>query len=854
MPPRPTVNVSSLVDLPSVIQSVAASRRSGVLAIRHHEQERRLHFAAGQLVAAGGGARITFARALCWSRAVTPAVVAEARRTLGGDPEPGRLADHLRARGELQPEALVEAMALCAEEDVAEALSWPNPGFDLLPAGADDAWTAYQVGHGLSLSPNSLLLEALRRQDERGQLGDLVPDGWDVLRAEQSSAAPADEDQQLVLARCAGAATCRDLLNHPLLPPHRAMRALVELRRAGLLRVVTAGELVSLGEQARVQGRTADAFGILARAVVLGQDGARIRETLANLAEQLEDRPAAAEHCLAAVSFLQTPQLMIQALKHALRLGADPEGPLSQLIALNLSVGDDRAALEAMLALVRLYENRGDRARAIEALGEAQQLGADKVVTGRMIARLAAAAGDAAQAALQYEQVAHLATEDRRIDEAIEAWQGLIQLRPERLEPARACAELLVQCGREAEAAQVLRTALPLAEQAPEEVQLAAWELLATVAPGDPGCADWLAKAYAKRRDRDGATRQLRLVAERQEREGDDQGLVDTLERIVVLGGEDVEVLRRLGDAHGRLGRPDAAVDGWCRAIDIAVEAGRVDTAADIVAKALVVAPASAALRSRAAETAMREGQQDRALAELRRAADLASGADDLPTAKELLVRLCALRPDDLVSRLRLCEVLGELGDADAPASLAFAERLAVRRADFGVAIELVRHRIELLPPAQALRVRGELVGLLRRAGDQAGERAAAKELLDLLLEAGEVEQAVDLLSRQFAAHPRDPGIALLLAEITAGLGDDRAAARCYRHAIQLLQAEARTGEARAALDQLARVCDDAVLIAAARRALDAGEAIDWERLRSSLEHDQRQGLVERLGSETVPP
>jgi len=47
--------------------------------------------------------------------------------------------------------------------------------------------------------------------------------------------------------RCGGAATSRDLLAHPLLPPHRALRALVELRRAGLLRVVTAAELAALG-------------------------------------------------------------------------------------------------------------------------------------------------------------------------------------------------------------------------------------------------------------------------------------------------------------------------------------------------------------------------------------------------------------------------------------------------------------------------------------------------------------------------------------------------------------------------------------------------------------------------------
>ena len=849
---RPTINVSSLVDLPSVIQSMAGSRRTAVLQVRLGEDERRLHFANGQLVAMGGTPRGLLARAICWSRATTPAVVAEARRVLGGDPEPGQLANHLRARGELQPEALSEALALCADEDMATVLSWPSPAFDIMGEMLSDPWADFQHQCSFVLSAPALLLEALRRQDERAQLGELIPDPWDVLRSESSSTAPANEDQELVLARCGGAAVCRDLLTHPLLPPHRAIRALVELRRAGLLRLVTAGELAALGEQAREQNRLADAYGILERAVALGHDGARIREMLANLAEQAGNRSAAAAHCLAAVPFLQTPKLMIKALRFSLRLGTDPEGPLTQLVSLNLTVGDDRATLEALLALVRLYESRGDRTRAMEALGEAQQLGADKVVTGMMMGRLAAAAGDVAQGAIQYEQAARLATELSRGDEAIQAWQALVQLKPERLEPARACAELLVAAGRGSDAATVLRAALPKAANAPEEVQLAAWEMLARLAPGDGRAHDWLARTYAKRRDRDGATRQLRLIADRQEKAGDDLALVDTFERIVVLGGEDIELLRRLGDAHDRLGRADAAIDGWCRAVDLATEAGRLDAAKQVVDEALARAPASASLRARAAETALRQGNRVVAQIELRRAADLASGAGDVVHAKDLLTRLCALRSDDLVARLRLAELLREESDPDEGAAVQDALRLAIRRADFGSAVELARRRVHVVGEDQRFKARGELIELLRRAGDAAGERSAARELLDHLLEAGEVERATELLSRQFAAHPRDPDLALQLAEVTAGLGDERMAARCYRHAVQLLQAEGRVADARAALDQLGQVSEDDLLLAAARRCLDAGEAVEWEQLRTTLEHDQRQGLVHKLGSEMI--
>lgn len=852
MPPRPTVNVASIVDLPSVLQSMAGSRRSGVLVVRHGEAERRIHLQAGQIAAVSGGGQGLFARALCWTRAVTPAAVAEALRALGGDPPAERLAEHLRARGELQGDTVLEALALCAEEELAAMLGWPAPSIDIVADPPADAWAAFQRACGLALTASALLLEGLRRQDERASLGELEPQPWDVLRAEQSSAAVADDDQRLVLERCAQPAAFRSLLAHPLMQPHRATRAVVELRRAGHLRVVTASELAVLGEQAREQGRIQDAYGILGRSVALGHDGARVRELLANLAEQLGDRRAAAEHCLAAVPHLPSQGLMIRALRHALRLGADPEGPLTQLVALQLAAGEQAGALEAVLALAKLHENRGDRARAIEALGEAQQLGADKVATGLALARLAAAEGDAAQAGLQYEQAARLAGEQRRTDEAIDAWQGLMALRPERLEPARACAELLHAAGRSAEAVAALRAALGRAANAPAEAQFAAWELLAKLAPDDGTAHDWLAKAYAKRRDRDGATRQLRMLADRQQQDGDDAGLIETLERIVVLGGEDVALLNRLGDAHDRVGRGPAAVDAWSRAADLAIETGKLDEAQGILAHALANVPASAALRARAAEAALRAGDREVGLAELRRAVDLAAGSGDLAQAHELAARLCSLKPDDLPARLRLADLLHEAGDEGELAAVEDAARLAARRADFGTAVELARRRVQLAPSARGFRARAELVELLRRSGDAAGERAAARELLDALLESGEIERAMELLQRQFAAHPRDADIAVQLAEVSAGTGDDRLAARCYRHAVQLLQAEGRAEDAKAALDQLAQLSDDDLLISAARRRLAAGEPIEWEQLRAALEHDQRQGMVEQLGSGRV--
>lgn len=848
VPPRVTVNVSALVDLPSVLQSLAGTRRSAVLRVEGEGLTRWVHLAAGQVVAIGGAEFATFARALVWSRLAARNEVEAALAVLGSQATPEALWQRVRDDTGLPSGAVIEPLALLVEHEMDAILGWAAPQFGIVEEAPPDLLADFQRRAGLALSVPALLLEALRRQDERAQHRDLIPDPWDVLLAD-GAAAVADEDQQALLAQARQPQPFETLLAWLPLPPWRALRATAALRRAGLLRLATAAELAQLGERAWLQGRLEQAHGLWRRAVALGHDGWRIRLQLADLAERQGRREEAAAHCLAAAQHASAPAEQVAQLERALALGAAPDAALGQLVSLYLVLGEDGKALAALLDLVRWHEQRGELARALEVLSEAREMGADAVVTGLATARLAAALGEKARAAIHYEQAARLAASQGRQAEAVQGWQALLELQPERLDAARALAERLAEGGQRDRAVAVLRQALAAAAQAPEDARLAAWELVAQLAPDDAEAHDWLARTYARRRDRDRATQQLRLVAKRQEEAGDDAGLVATLERIIVLGGEDVEVLRRLASAQDRLGHLESALDAWCRATDLAADTGQTAAARAIVEQALTRAPFSAALRARAADLALRSGAPAEAVAELRRAADLALGSGDAASAKELLTRLVALAPEDMLARCRLAELLHETGDAEAAAAVEEALHLATRRADWGLAVELARRRVALAPPPARFEARAALVGLLRRAGDAAGERAAARELLNDLLAAGELERAVALLSELVAAHPRDPEYALQLGEAAAGLGDRRTAARCYRHAVGLLQAEGRLDEARAALEQLAAESDDPLLIAAARRCLAAGEPIEWERLREQLVHDQRRGLVDRLGA-----
>ncbi|MCS6970813.1 MAG: DUF4388 domain-containing protein [Planctomycetes bacterium] len=850
MPSRATVNVSAWVDLPSVLQSLAAARRAATVQVRCEQGVRWLYLAEGGLQAIGGVPSGRWLRAIGWARFVTSEELARLGRELA-EADPETVWQRVCAETGMPESAALEPLTILAYEEVDEVLGWPAPEFDIVEQAPADPFVDFQRRFRLLIAVPALLLEILRRQDERARNADLIPDPWDVL-CRIGDDDGRDEDAAQLLARCRHAMVYRELIDHPAVPPFRAQRAVVALRRANCLRVAAANELVAFAERVRA-ARPATAYGILQRAVALGQDGLRVRWQLADLAEQLGNAAEAAQHCLSAAEQATAASDQIQALERALRLGAAPEPILGQLVSLYLVQGDDRRALESLFALVRWYEERGMLARALEVLSESQQLGADPVVTGMAIGRLAAALGDHEQAAIHYEQCARLAAAAGRQAEALQAWLSLASLQPERLEPARAAAELLLAAGRHSEAAALLRRALAQATQVADDARLAAWELLAKAAPEDSEANDWLAKAYARRRDSERATQQLRLVAERQEREGDDIGLVSTLERIVVLGGEDAEIQARLAAAHERLGQIEAAIDAWCRAIDLARESGQQAFAERLAQAAVQRAPASVPLRQRLAELALRAGDRGRAARELRHLADLASGSGDLATATEALTRLLALRPEDLPTRLRLVELLHDANDPGEAAAVADALRLATRRADYGTASELARRRLALAAPEERYHAAMALIELLRRAGDAAGERAAVQALLDELLGAGDMEHAIALLSAQVAAHSKDAAYALSLAEATAGIGDRRTAARCYRHAAQLLQSEGRIAEAEQALQQLAEVSDDALLVQAARRALAAGEPIDWERLRQAVTQDQRRGFADQLGAADRP-
>lgn len=847
----PNHSTSQLVDLAGMIQSIAAQRRGGVLTVTSAEREvRRLGFQGGQLVALAGPSAGFFAKALVWAQVLTPEQLTVCLGKLGKNFTHEQLAEHLLAQNLANRDGLLDAIDCYIEEGFSDAVAFANPRIEFNAELPKEPWFEFQTRLGVSINPGSLLLEGLRRQDELASITGLLPDPWDALILDRAKSPPADlsADARLVIEGWREGLIAHILLDRSLLPPFRASTTLALLLRLGLVRIATTAEVVVQADAAHSHGRHREAYGLYRRAQIMGMDSPRLHLHIAELAERFGENEVAAAAYVTAATALNDPGHAVVLLRNALSLAADRLPALAALLAIYQQLGEHEDAIGLLLEIARLNEVKGDRDQAIQAVRQAQEYGADKVVCASTLARLAAANGDTEQAALQYELAAHAAQFGGRNEEAVASWRALLALKPDNLEYARECSDLMASLGLTDDAVTVLRAAIQRGSNAGDDALIPLHEALARLDTVDSAIHDWLAQAYSRQRDRDGAVAQLLVIADMRERAGNPAALASTLERIVELGGAKAEVWVRLAQVRTTLQQSGLAAAAWCSAIDACVAQGSIKEARALFVPALENHAGYLPLRTRQALVMNRDNDPAGAADAFRAAAHLARGAGQLLTAKEMLQDLARLKPDDLVVRIELAKVARDLKDDDLGLYFREVVRLAARTGNQGLAVDYARRRVATAEGPEALAARSELVELLRRSGDSAGELSEGKTLLDQLLEQGAFEQAVQLLSRLVASHNRNADLMLQLADLFQAMDDERQAQRFYHHVVVLFQVEGRLDEARRVLDQLLVASPDDLAVPLARERIAQGQVIDWEAIRQSLAADERRRLAGTMG------
>lgn len=177
--------------------------------------------------------------------------------------------------------------------------------------------------------------------------------------------------------------------------------------------------------------------------------------------------------------------------------------------------------------------------------------------------------------------------------------------------------------------------------------------------------------------------RELRYIAERYERSGNFDRMVDAMRRISnavptnaemkakLIDGyvqrgipdEAVRELGLLGDLHLKRGRLEAAATAFRRGAEIAATTSRIADAIDLFDRAIAADPDNVAHRHAAVAFYIMNGAVEKATHQLREVVRIALDSEDPDEAVAALHQIIGLAPDDAAAYHRLGEVLTSLGE-----------------------------------------------------------------------------------------------------------------------------------------------------------------------------------------------
>jgi thioredoxin-like negative regulator of GroEL len=638
------------------------------------------------------------------------------------------------------PSAAVDAYQALFDEDPGDVTVWAplidtarrvgDPvRLDRALAGMIDSTFDVRERGALRMERAHLLVAEGRADEARDVLGGVLFDDPDhpaaaaLLAALLAQAGRTDELADLLARQVELARERHDL----------ASVAELSLRLAGALR----------------ESRPDDAIVALRDAAASVPNDRRIlRLWLELLPERDPDRPDVMETLLAAEDAARSPAegrvLLAMGLADARLASGNAEGAERALLRALTLAPHERGPRERLTALVddlvAAARGAGRGSLAIEGVGATLRRAARILRSLGDLPRVAAVLGDARALdpndRFAAVELARVLVDLGDLEEALEALDGI----PEPDGPTlRLRAEVLVELGRNAEAAEALTIALAAGDTSADEPLLAALRAAYGDARG-AGDAPLARALYAR-------------LAARLAARADVDGAINLLEgaRSIVDDEPFVEAALALEA--------------------LAVREERTDAARRVLESALEARPTDGRVRARLRVLY----QADGAHRELCALLVLEARHTDDPAA-----RFDSLRE---VGRLRL-DVLGEANGAIGPLS----DARALRPGDAEVTLLLV----DALSRAS---LHDDAAQVLRDAiKQQGGKRSRAlavlqKRMAELSLSQGDRASELAWLLAAFESHPQSPEIAKALADVAVARGDDEAAGRAYR-AITLMRTD----------------------------------------------------------------
>ncbi len=439
------------------------------------------------------------------------------------------------------------------------------------------------------------------------------------------------------------------------------------------------------------------------KALEFDPDRTEVRRELAEALEAESLVAEASEHWLALVDSLEKSGEMGQGVsvcRHVVDLDPENPKPRLRLVSLLEQVGEREDIREEFDALVALFLSLGDSEQAESCLRRMMELDAEDLSLP--------------------ERLGRILEEQEKAEEACDLYLETARRHRDRGEEAMARA-LLVR----------VKTSQPERKEARK--------LLADVcvALKDPRAA---AREYMDL---------THIAFESRNPEDAEQ----CAERVVALAGSDWDLVIDLAQVCIRHKQKGMAVRHLSTAVDSALEKKDAAGGLRLTEEALALEDDSRALHERRVEFLRLAGRTDDAALEFRVLAELATSQQDPEAAALYYQSLLDLTPDDVGAHESLAEILQGLGDnEEAVRELARVAELRAESGNLDAALATAGRALELQPGNQALR------SLRIDWSLQTGDTVQAADDLDILadraLEEERWEEAEQLLQRLLTITP----------------------------------------------------------------------------------------------------
>jgi tetratricopeptide (TPR) repeat protein len=553
-----------ILDLPSLVQALAANRRTGTLKVNNEAgDEAWVYFQEGSLRLASSPA----ADSSCLEDALLKARLLD-REGLGAVREAARNAGLSQARtiiddGRFDPSRLKKLLIAQVTDRAADLMAWQRVHCEFFPgrlAGErlDPELAAFSPG----VIADGILLEAARRQDEWERIRQVFDPDADVFtQVPDRPRIEAKEHWTELAGLIDGHRDVAEIAALSTLSGFEVRRGLLDMIENGLVQVRPPAELACMGDLAAANGDPGKALRLFRRAWAADDTRNDLLVKMAAACEALGDVKGARSHLMAFVNRSMELNQFSEAAgscRQLIRLDPENPEPRTKLFRILLALGEKQELAACGRELALLYEKEKALVAAGEVLAKLRELFPDDNQIAEIAARIRLAAAERTEAILDFEQLAESYLAKGDLENAARTFRKIVyEIDEECLEARIQLAECLIKMGRADEAvaeynkmAGVLSRTGVIAESARMPFELRINRRIAELDTNNVASREWLAETYATRKDQKNSLACFDQLAAIHRRAKDGRKLAAVLRRTVELFPKELTYREQLADCY----------------------------------------------------------------------------------------------------------------------------------------------------------------------------------------------------------------------------------------------------------------------------------------------------------------